>query len=71
MTENEEQKKVTIDGTEYLLADLSEPARVQIAHIQFIDQQLQQLNNELAVSDTARLGYTAALQREVPKVEII
>lgn len=69
MTENDEQKKVTIDGAEYLFDELSEQAKTRLAHIQFIDQQLQQLNNEFAVSDTARIGYTAALQREVSKVK--
>ncbi len=69
MTDDKKQEKITIDGTEYLLDDLSEQAKTRLAHIQFIDQQLQQLNNEFAVSDTARIGYTAALQREVSKVE--
>ena len=30
-----------------------------------MDAQLQQLNNELAVSDTARIGYTNALKAEL------
>ena len=69
MNDDEKQEKITIDGTEYSLNDLSEQAKTRVAHIQFIDQQLQQLNNEFAVSDTARIGYTAALQREVSKDE--
>lgn len=69
MNDDEKQEKITIDGTEYSLNDLSEQAKTRLAHIQFIDQQLQQLNNEFAVSDTARIGYTAALQREVSKDE--
>ena len=31
--------------------------------------QLQQLNNEWAVSDTARIGYTNALKSEFEKVQ--
>ena len=69
MTDDEKQEKITIDGTEYLLDDLSEQAKTRLAHIQYIYQQHQQLNNEFAVSDTARIGYTAALQREVSKDE--
>ena len=69
MNDDEKQEKITIDGTEYSLNDLSEQAKTRLAHIQFIDQQLQQLNKEFAVSDTARIGYTAALQREVSKDE--
>lgn len=61
------EKTVTIDGTEYALADLTENARAQLANIQFVDQQLRQLNSEWAVADTARIAYTAALKRELAK----
>lgn len=59
--------KVTIDGKEYSPDELSEPVKAQLANINFCDAQLQQLNNELAVSDTARIGYTNALKKEVEK----
>lgn len=58
---------VTIDDVEYNLNDLSENARAQIISMQFVDSQIQQLNNEWAVADTARIGYTAALKRELSK----
>ena len=58
-------QKITIDGVEYNLSDLSSNARAQIANIQFVDEQIQQLNNELAVADTARIGYTQALKDEL------
>ena len=44
--------------------------KAQIINIQFVDAQLQQLRNELAVSDTARIGYTNALKTELDKIEI-
>ena len=61
-------QKITIDDVEYHLSDLSDNARAQLAHIQFVDAQIQQLNNEWAVADTARIGYTAALKAELAKI---
>ena len=69
MTLNTEEPKITIDGVDYLLDDLSDNAKAQIVNIQFIDAQLQQLNNEWAVSDTARIGYTNALKVELENIE--
>ena len=68
MTTETEQPIITIDGVEYALNDLTENAKAQIINIQFIDAQLQQLRNELAVSDTARIGYTTALKTELGKI---
>ena len=64
-----DEPKITIDGNDYLLSSLSEKAKSQVANIQFVDAQLQQLNNEWAVSDTARIGYTNALKNEFEKVK--
>jgi cell division protein ZapA (FtsZ GTPase activity inhibitor) len=58
---------ITIDEKQYALADLTEAARAHIANIQFVDQQIQQLNNEWAVCDTARMAYTAAFKRGLVK----
>ena len=58
---------ITIDEKQYALDDLSEAARAHIANIQFVDAQIQQLNNEWAVCDTARMAYTAAFSRELTK----
>ena len=60
-----DEEKVTIDNIEYDLNNLSENAKVQLSNIRFVDLQLQQLNNELAVADTARIGYTKALKIEL------
>ena len=61
-------QKITIDEVEYNLNDLSDNAKAQIANIQFVDAQIQQLSNEWAVSDTARMGYTNALKAELTKI---
>ena len=63
------ENKITIDGIEYNLDDLSDNSKAQIASIQFVDAQIQNLNNELAVADTARIAYTNALKAELPNKE--
>ena len=70
MAQDTNIKKVTIDDVEYNLDELSDNAKAQIANMQFVDAQLQQLNNEWAVSDTARIGYTNALKAELEKIEV-
>ena len=68
MAKNSGKNKVTIDDVEYKFSDLSEEAKAQLANLQFVDDQLQQLNNEWAVADTARMGYTNALAVELEKI---
>ena len=60
MADKEDKKKISIDGTEYVLDDLSDNAKAQLLNIQFVDAQIQQLNNEWAVSDTARWQFDPA-----------
>ena len=67
MAKKEDKQKVSIDGTEYFLDDLTDNAKAQLMNIQFVDSQIQQLNNEWAVADTARIGYTRALKSELEK----
>jgi 50S ribosomal subunit-associated GTPase HflX len=62
-------KTINIDDVKYNLDELSEDAKSQIDNIRFIDAQLQQLNNEWAVSDTAKIGYTNALKSELLKLD--
>jgi len=69
MAKKEDKQKVSIDGTEYILDDLSDNAKAQLLNIQFVDAQIQQLNNEWAVADTARIGYTRALKVELEKTQ--
>ena len=69
MAENKNIEKVKIDDVEYNVEDLSDNAKAQIENIQFVDEQLQQLNNEWAVSDTARIGYTHALKADLEKMK--
>jgi cell division protein ZapA (FtsZ GTPase activity inhibitor) len=68
MSDKADKKNLNIDGDEYNINDLSDEAKAHIASIQFVDTQLQQLNNEWAVADTARIGYSNALKQELAKI---
>ena len=65
MAANSIEGTITIDNVEYKIDELSDKAKEHIVNIQFVDAQIQQLNNEWAVADTARIGYTNALKSEL------
>ena len=60
---------VTIDEVEYELDSLSDDAKAQFTSLQFVDQKLAQLQAEVAVYQTARIGYANALNAALPKKE--
>ena len=61
--------KITVDGVEYQTDELSTPAREQLQNIQFVEQVILQKNNELQIAETAKIGYSRALKRELEKIE--
>ncbi len=62
-------KTVTIDGKDYDVMSLSEQARSQIVNLRVTDQEIQRLQQRLAIAQTARAAYAKALEAELPKVE--
>jgi len=58
---------VTIDNIEYAVDSLSDDAKAQFASLHFVDQKLAQLEAEVAVYQTARIGYANALNAALPK----
>jgi hypothetical protein len=60
---------VNIDSKDYEFESLSDDAKAQLVSLQFVDQKLAQLNAELAVFQTARIGYSNALNAALPKDE--
>ena len=58
---------VNIDNIEYAIDSLSEDAKAQFTSLQFVDQKLAQLQAEVAVYQTARIGYANALNELLPK----
>ena len=59
--------KITVDDVDYNSEDLTDNGKAQLASLQFLEVQMRKLQNEWAVSDTARLGYQAALKGELLK----
>ena len=58
-------KTWTINDKEYNIADLSEAAKSQIVNLRVVDQEITQLKQQLAIMQTARNAYGAALNTEI------
>jgi hypothetical protein len=61
ITRETKMTTITIDNKEYDLDTLSEEAKAQLVSIQFVDQELQRVNAQAAVLQTARVAYAKAL----------
>jgi glycerate kinase len=68
MAKQDEQKPqtLTIDGTEYNTADLSENAQNQVLNLRVTDQEIERVKQQLAIYQTARTAYAKALSDELP-----
>ena len=62
-------QNITIDGEEFDLSKASLEAQTQLKNLQFVDEQILQRNDELQIAQTARIGYSRALKRELEKIE--
>lgn len=56
---------ITIDGTNYTTAKLSAEAHVQVQNVQIADAEIARLQQRLAITQTARNAYSAALVNAV------
>jgi hypothetical protein len=54
--------KITIDGKEYDLSNMSDELKTQIGNVKLCDQRLQKLQQELAITQTARNAYASTLK---------
>ena len=59
--------KITVDGIEYNTEDLTENGKSQLASLQFLEVQMNKIKSEIAVYQTARNSYVAALKAELEK----
>jgi hypothetical protein len=57
--------KFTIDDIEYNTEDLSDNGKAQLASLQFLEVQMNKIKAEIAVYQTARNSYVAALKAEL------
>jgi hypothetical protein len=56
---------ITINGTSYASENLSETAKLQAANVQVVDAELARLQQQVAIAQTARNAYVAALIESV------
>ena len=59
--------KVTIDDIDYHTEDLSENAAAQLASLQFLEDHMNKIKQEIAVYQTAQMAYSHALKAEIEK----
>lgn len=59
-------EKVTIDGKEYALDNLSEKARQDLASLNLADRKINENKQELAILQTARNAYARSLSEQLP-----
>ena len=52
---------LTINGTNYATANLSEAARLQLGNVQVVDAEIARLQQQLAIAQTARNAYVSVL----------
>jgi hypothetical protein len=57
---------IKIDNKDYELDSLSEEAKAQLGMLQFVDAELQRLQGQTAILQTARMAYVNALKGALP-----
>lgn len=62
-----DEPKVTIDDTDYLIDSLSDDAKAQFGSLNLVDRKLADLQQEIAIMQTARNAYAQALAAALPK----
>lgn len=60
---------LTLNGKDYDLTRLPDAARTQVTNIQVVDAEITRLQQQLAIAQTARNAYVAALMVAVEPVE--
>ena len=62
--------KITIDGIEYNTEDLSDNGKAQLASLQFLEVQMNKIQSEISVYQTARNAYAENLRLEISGKEV-
>lgn len=68
-TKGKTMPKITVDGIEYNTEDLSDNGKAQLASLQFLEAQLNKLQSEIAIYQTAKGAYANALKAELDKIQ--
>jgi DNA repair ATPase RecN len=64
--ENTPERTVSIDDELYNVSDLSDEAKTQMVNVRVTDEEIQRLNQRLAIARTARRAYASALTEVLP-----
>ncbi len=62
-------ENITINGTTYAFASLSEAARGHVASIQAVDAEIARLQLQMGIAQTARNAYVGALAASLPAAQ--
>lgn len=62
-----DQPKITVDGKEYLIDSLSDDAKAQLGAVNMTDRKIAEVQQDLAILQTARNAYAQALAAALPK----
>lgn len=62
-----QEQKISIDGKEYALNELSDAAKNQLVSLKAADGEIARLQTQLAIAQTARNAYARALAEQLPK----
>ena len=62
--------KIKLDDIEYNTEDLSERGLATLKSLQFLEIQLQKLNKEMAIYQTARQVYLSLIKQEISDTDI-
>lgn len=57
-----DDQKITIDGKDYALSEMSDTAKEQLNNLQITDQEIRRLSTQTAIAQTARAAYAQALK---------
>ena len=60
-------QKITVDGVQYALNDLSAEAEKQLMNLRVTDQEIARLQAQQAIAQTARAAYASALRAALPQ----
>ena len=63
-------KTINIDGEKYTISSINDKIESQLDNLKFVDEQILQKNNEMQIAETAKIGYTRALKREIEKMKV-
>ncbi len=62
-------KKISVDGTDYALDDLSTDGKQLVANLAATDQEIKRQQFQLMLAQMARAAMVAALKTTLPKAE--